>query len=235
MTAKNSKTQKAIETLREAVLVRKQITELYKKYREFTDMAVGAADLNHRDVKRAVDAMYYLGGGWPSENSKGRMEALLDNFVGMYRILEFTGSGHYVREHLALLGVTVTLDPQFAVTNKELTHNEIAFLKNLKEDSFHEVKTVRDLVAAVLQECELLQGEICQLADTIKDELRPAAQKALNLEDPEYDRLHSLVAMSDDGTPRSDEKVINKKAGISQSMSAFNVGVSAIAVKKETK
>lgn len=229
-----SKTHKAIGTIREAVEVRKQITELYKQYREFSNLAVVAAELNNKDVKRAVDALYYFGGGWPSPTSKGRMEALLENFVGMYRILDFIGEGNKVHEHLAMFGVTVSLANEFKITNRELTHNERAFLKSVQsETDFTRALTIKDLVTDVILECQELQSEICDLADKIKEELRPQAQEALGLEDPEYDRLHDIVRMTDQDTPKAADNLNNKKVTITKSMTAFNIGVSAVAVTRK--
>lgn len=80
MTVEHEDIKKGIETVKRAIEVRAQISELYQQYHALSAVAGRAAEVKHHDFKRAVDALYYLGGGWPSENSKGRMEALLDNF-----------------------------------------------------------------------------------------------------------------------------------------------------------
>lgn len=229
-----TKAKEALSIIKEAVAVRAQITEIYGTYRELTDLACEAANLKHGDVKRAVDALYYLGGGWPRPNSKGRMEALLDNFVGMYRILDFIGSGDVVEQHLAKYGVTVKMDDEFKIDDRELTTNEIKYLGNvLSAEYYHlaDVKTVRELVSMVVMQCQDLQRKICGLADTIKEELRPKAMKRLEVEDEEYDRLHDLVRASLKDTPRALEKVQTKKVEIHQSISNFNVGL--VAMKEE--
>lgn len=109
-----TRAKQAVAKIKEAVSVRAQITELYKEYRALSNVACEAAILSHNNLKRAVDALYYFGGGWPTPDSKGRMEALLDNFVGMYRILHFIGEGHKVETHLKKYGVTVSLAPEFS-------------------------------------------------------------------------------------------------------------------------
>lgn len=226
-----SKAKQALDLIQEAVQVRAKITELYKQYRDLSNTACLAAQLNHRDLKRAVDALYYLGGGWPSPTSKGRMEALLENFVGMYRILDFIGKGTLVVEHLTKFGVKVSLDREFKIENAELTVNEKKYLESNFPVMYHEVgeiNTIRDLVRAVIAECEVLQGEICQLADTIKDNLKPAAQKHLELEDAEYDRLHAIVRMTAADTPRAEDKAQSKKVAFTTSVTGFHAGLAAL-------
>lgn len=177
-----NKATEAVTIIREAISVRAEITELYKQYRALTDTACFAAELKPSDVKRAVDALYYLGGGWPSENTKGRMEALLENFVGMYQVLDFIGHGELVRTHLAKFGITATIDPAFAIENRDLDTNEKSFLDRTYSSAYfgmNELHTMKDLVAAVVMECQELQSQICQLADRIKDELKPARSQSL--------------------------------------------------------
>jgi hypothetical protein len=88
--------------------------------------------------------------------------------------------------------------------------------------------TVSSLVRRAVMLCDGLQGEICQLADDIKDNLRPAAKKELDIEDEEYDRLFDLAKTAGNDSPRSNQKVIDKKVKIGNSISAFNVGVTAL-------
>lgn len=228
---KHQRAKEAVAAIKEAIGVRAQITELYRSYRNLSNLACEAAQLNHNDLKRAVDALYYLGGGWPKPSSKGRMEALLENFVGMYRILHFAGYGSIVEEHLAKFGVTVSLDPQFRVENRELEHNEREYLKKnygSKIFSERDLKDVRDLVDAVIMECQGLQGEICELADEIKEDLRPTAQRLLEIEDAEYDRLFALTRLGMSESPKADDQALSKRHKIHTSLSGMNAGMAHI-------
>lgn len=101
--------------------------EIYTaKYHALTGATASAPrDISRGDFKRAADAIYYLGGGWPNATSRGRMEILLDNFVGMYRILDFIGRGDMVVEHLKGLGVKVSLDPEFKIKNRSINYVEL--------------------------------------------------------------------------------------------------------------
>jgi hypothetical protein len=225
MTNKHIKLKQGLASVKKAIEVRAQITELYKQYHSLSSAAGFSAGIKHFDFKRAVDALYYLGGGWPSPNSKGRMEALLDNFVGMYRILDFVGRGHLVQKHLANYGMTVTLDPKFAIENVELTVNDrIALNREYNVSAFgvENPKDLRDLVSQLIEACQMLQGDICKLADTIKDGYKPSAQKSLGVTDEEYDRLHEIVKFSQRGTSKSAEKVYAKKAKTAESISNYN-------------
>lgn len=225
------KAKNAIKLIHEAVGIRSQITELYVRYRSLSSLACQAGILAHNDLKRAVDAIHYLGGGWPTEKSKGRMEAMLDNFVGMYRILDFIGSGELVTKHLAKQGITVTLADKFKIEDVELTPNEIKYIVSEFSgliSNADKLTTVRELVTAVVLECEVLQGEICQLADQIKDNLRPAAMKELDIENPEFDRLFDLAKTKSKDTPRASESIFKKKTKTNESVSGYNVATSVL-------
>jgi hypothetical protein len=225
---------KAVEgvgLIREAIVVRDEITELYKQYRALNDTACFAAELDQKDLKRAVDAIYYLGGGWPKPSSKGRMEALLENFVGMYRILHFIDRGEMVESFLAKYGMTVTLAPEFRIENRELEANEKTFLDRTYSSKYfglNELKTVKDLVSAIVMECQELQAQICGLADKIKDELHPAAQARLEVEDEEFDRLVALTRLTAKTSERAQNLVTTKKAAINASVSNFHQGIVAL-------
>src|SRR5271154_6219700 len=93
--------RKAISGITKAVEIRGQITKLYKRYRKHQIAVEGAAKVAPHNFKRAVDAVYYLGGGWPHPSSKGRMEAVLGNVAEMYRVLTFVGKGEMVENYLA--------------------------------------------------------------------------------------------------------------------------------------
>ena len=216
--------KEGLTTVQQAVEVRKEISALYKQYRSLSEAACLAARITRNDFKSAVDAIHYLGGGWPSENSKGRMERLLDNFVGMYRVLDFIGRGHLVRDHLKNLGVTVSLDPDFAITNTELSHNECLMLQgkfNIEYYGIEKPKDTRQLVRGLVDACEMLQTDICGKADLIKDNLRPKAQKHLGVEDEEYDRLFTIVRFSGGGASKP-KKVQDVKVKTAESVSNFN-------------
>lgn len=227
---KHIKLKQGLTSVKQAIEVRKKITELYQKYHEFSGIAGTSAGIKHWDFKRSVDALYYLGGGWPSPNSKGRMEALLDNFIGMYRVLDFIGMGETVTKYLAEQGVTISLDPRFAIDDRELTPNEVMYLeKTIGRDNMEGVDTVSRLVLVCVSACEELQGDICRLADTIKDGYRPSAKKALGVTDEEYDRLHDIMKFSMGGTPKGDDKATKKKVEVAQSVSNFNQAMGVVA------
>lgn len=233
--ARHEKLAKAVTIIRTAVDVRRQITDLYAQYNALcgavTLASAGEAGngvVKRPDLKRAVDALYYLGGGWPSPTSKGRMEALLDNFVGMYRVLDFIGEGSKVTEHLRKLGVTVALDPEFKLRNFELTPNDrkalnaeyrLAVLLGDDPTDFYE------LVSFVVMACQDLQSEICGLADQIKDDLRPAAMRTAEIQDEEYNRLHKLVQLRVKDTARTEDRVRAVRGTIDSSISNFNLAV----------
>lgn len=232
--AKREQAEEAIDLISAAVKVRSEITEHYNQYKGLTAIAVFASGVSHHDIKKAVDALYYLGGGWPSANSKGRMEALLDGFAGMYRVLDFIGNGHLVEDHLKPYGISVSLLAEKAIPNKTFGANELKFLDaEYSSEYFNltDITDTRSLVSAIVEECQALQGLICKKADSIKLDLRPNAKDVLGIEDVEYDRLVDFVKLQNKDDDRSKEKAVNKRTQISSSISSFNMGLMTIGKK----
>ena len=208
-----------LDYVKAAVAVRAQITERYATYHVLSKIVQAVALVEHREFKGTVDALYYFGGGWPSENSPGRLEAALDDFAGIYKILSLIGHGDKVEDHLKNLGITVTL--QNPILNAPLTKEDINLL--IKEfglgqfDFDHSMLiTTADLVRECVYEAEHLQEFICQHADIIKDELKPAAKAALSIENEEYERLFYIEKFA-----TNPDKVSTKKAKIETSVTKY--------------
>jgi len=202
--------------VQEAIDVRRAITERYDTYKHLSEIVQSAALVEHSDFKGAVDAIYYLGGGWPTPNSKGRMEKLLDNFAGMYRVLTLVGKGNLVEEHLAEKGITVTLTNP--IQDVELSPGDIRFLNEELDMAKFEFtpSTLSELVSLCMEEAHELQAFICKHADLIKKELKPAAKGVLEVEDEEYDRIVFLQKNID-----APKKVVKKKNQIDGSIGRF--------------
>lgn len=229
---KHVKLKAALGTVKKAIEVRAQITEIYKQYAGLAQAAVLSARIPRSDFKRAVDAIHYLGGGWPTENTKGRMESLLDNFAGMYRVLDFIGRGKMVTDHLAGHGITIAMDPAMAIQDAPLAPNDVLLLNreyNLMNFGIYRPKTVRELVGQLVDAAEMLQTDICKLADMIKDDLRPNAQKELDVTDEEYDRIHDIVKFTAAGTPKGQDKAKDKKVEVANSVHNYNEAMGLVA------
>lgn len=220
------KVETAIQQLYEAVDIRAEISSHYKHYRVLSNIACLVIESSPADIKRAVDALYYFGGGWPTENSKGRMEALLDNFAGMFKVMEFAGFGDMVTSHLAKHGISITCNNKFE--DAPLSENDYKFLSNeLKSSIFniHDFKNRSDLISGIIMELQDTQGIICKLADKIKLEFRPSISEKLGIEDEEYDRLADITKTIKAGTPKAKVSAANKKSRVESSISGFNLGV----------
>lgn len=210
-------TRIGLEIVKEAVDTRAAITERYKTYSQLSKMVQVTALVEHSDFKHAVDALYYLGGGWPTENSKGRMERLLDNMIGMYRILSFVGEGHLVEEHLAKKGVHVTLSDH--IKDVEFSEGDIKLLEeefDLREFGFKPA-TLKELMRFCINEAMELQRFICNNADKIKLNLKPAAKNELGIEDEEFDRLFFMTKYS----KNKPERVVKRSKQIHTSFGNF--------------
>lgn len=205
-----------LETVQKAVDVRAAITERYVTYNVLSKIVQVTATIEHGDFKGAVDAIYYLGGGWPSENSKGRMEAALDKVAGMYKVLTLVGRGKLVEDHLANLGITISL--QQPIQDVPLSEQDVELLNKefgMRQFGFTP-KTLSELVNLCIDEAMELQRFICQNADEIKHNLKPTAKAELGVEDEEYDRLFYLTKFA----PK-EERVRKKKTAIEGSVSKF--------------
>jgi len=206
-----------LEKVQEAVEVRREITERYEQYKNLSEIVQFSALVKHADFKHAVDALYYLGGGWPKENSPGRMEKMLDDVVGMYRVLSLIGEGYLVESHLATKGITITL--QNPIEDVPLSENEIQFLNkelDMSKFPFNRFEKLSDLVKACVKEAMGLQKFICTNADLIRDELKPAAIEALQVEKEEYDRIVFLTKNAE-----APSKAVKKKNKIDRSLGNF--------------
>lgn len=211
-----------IENIKEAVKVRKIINGFYAKYRALSKIAQVTALIDHHDFKRAVDAVYYLGGGWPSANSRGRMEAAIENMVGMYKVLTLAGKGYMVEKHFAKFGVKIELTEK--IQDTDLSAADIALLRREYELSSFEIddkqaSKLSTLVSALIEEAYHLQRDICQHADIIKHSLKPAAKNALGIMDEEYDRLFIQAKFNESGKP---DKAQSKRAETSNSITSYN-------------
>lgn len=209
-----------LDLVQQAVEVRASITEHYRTYATLSKIVQTTALVEHADFKNAVDALYYLGGGWPTENSKGRMECLLDNFTGMYKILTLIGSGYLVENYLEKKGIKVTLTEP--IQNVPLSTADVKLLNEEFEMIQFGFKpsTLSELVSMAVNEARHLQRFICENADKIKKELKPQAKQQLAVEDEEFDRLFTLTKFRN-----KSEKVTKTKNAIENSVSHFKTAL----------
>lgn len=205
-----------LDLVKEAVQVRAEITEQYARYAELSKIVQAVALVEHADFKSAVDALYYLGGGWPAENSKGRMEKALDSFAGMYKLLSLIGKGNLVQDHLSQKGIHIQLNNP--IQNAELSPADVQLLnKEFGMSAFgFEPKTTAKLVSIAIDAAQDLQRSICAGADRIKLELKPEAKDTLQIEDEEFNRLFFIQKFN-----QKPEKVLKKKQAISTSVTKF--------------
>ena len=210
----------AITQLKRAAEIRKQITALYKEYHAYTRLVqkVSNGKLTHFDMKRAVDAIHYFGGGWPYPNSKGRMEALLDAFAGMYKILDFIGHGSMVRRHLSKLGVKVELTKSGQHANVPIESGHAQFLAT--KFKLKKPATLSELVEQVIEHCDGLQGTICQLSDQISEGIRPSVKEELAIDDPEYRRLEDVMRLKM-GTEKAEQRIPSRIKKVEESIDGF--------------
>lgn len=191
----------SIQLLEQAADIRVAIKDMYDKYRSLTIyMQTLQESVKHKDIKAAVDAIHYFGGvGYPHPNSPGRMEELLDKFVGMYRVLEFIGRGKMVHEHLARYGMKVTMDPDCKLQNAPLDRQDIQQLMVVCRQlgiGTPKVSNTSDVFAFAINMLNDFQSTICNSSNKIRKEIKPEVLKISGMEGEEYKRSFTSVKMA---------------------------------------
>lgn len=135
--------------------------------------------------KNAYDFKKYLGGGWPSKNSKGRMEEHLDVLGHVFRIFCHTdGVDNIINKYLLQkygLQLTVVDQQKAFFKQHDFSQKEKDAIRKSCEkhlidtSSFNDVNNVVLLNTMVNLAIEI-QNDICQHADIIKIELAGEAK-----------------------------------------------------------
>lgn len=191
----------SIQLLEQAADIRVAIKEMYDKYKSLTVyMQTLQESVKHKDIKAAVDAIHYFGGvGYPHPNSPGRMEELLDKFVGMYRVLEFIGRGKMVHEHLAKYGMKITMESdcklQTAPLDKQDVQQLMVVCRQLGIET-PKVANTSDVYAFAINLLNDLQSTICNSSNKIRKEIKPKVLKISGMEREEYKRSFVSVKLA---------------------------------------
>ena len=121
------------------------------------------------------DWIYYLGGGWPKDDSKGRMEQALDHFATAYIFLTVVGRGKMVEDHLRKYGISIRLDGDMIDAQIfNLTKSQKENIKKFWEKTFQNEQMPKnsvELLKKLIDKGQTTQREICQLADKVKIDL----------------------------------------------------------------
>lgn len=182
-----------VDLVNQAAHIRSAITQMYQKYRALTAIMCDLfTDVSHKDIKAAVDAIHYLGGvGYPYPNSPGRMEALLDKMIGMYRVLTLIGQGALVENHLKSAGITIKMDSKTVLQDAKLskaTRDQLAKTCQLLHLGSVEVTTVSELYKFGVDTLNALQSDICNNSNVIRKEIKPTLAREVGLEREEIKR-----------------------------------------------
>lgn len=186
-----------VQTVQEILDIKAKISEEYVDYNLIKEFVAEELDTKKGDFKRAVDAIHYLGGGYPNETSKGRMEALLDNFAGMYRVLHLIGRGDLVETHLSQYGISVKLtaaDELNEVVNESFVHKLNKSMTN--EDNIVRFDTTnltrKQVLSKLVDICDEIQTTICGLADEVRLVHKEKLKNETDMTNEEYSRIIRL-------------------------------------------
>lgn len=219
--------ESGIAHLKEATKLRQKISAIYKRYGKLSKVVqnLSKGKIRHWDVKRAVDAVHYFGGGWPHPKSKGRMEAMLDAFAGMYKVLHASGRGNMVVEYLRKKGITVKLTKVGQLRDLDITSDQMEYIS--KKYGLPSATTLFELMNKVINECDHMQGKICGLADIVRDDLKPKIEKELDVDSPEYKRLMDVMKLKM-GTDKADARINPKIKKVHSSFSNYHFASEAV-------
>jgi hypothetical protein len=215
----------AVKTVAEAVKVRDEISGYYRRYHGLAKIAMVFLNVKPHNFKKAVDAIYYLGGAGEYAD---RLAATLDSVAKMYMILDFIGEGKVVEEYLKdTYGIKISIPAKERIKEVKIGDRERVTINNLMKPKSHgidmdEMKTNRDLVKFCFDGCLGLQSTICSTADYIKDHLKPKIENALLIQPPEYARFFN-IAKAKLGK-KTEERQARKKKGFETSHEGMNLG-----------
>lgn len=219
--------ESGIAHLKEATKLRQKISAIYKRYGKLSKVvqSLSKGKIKHWDVKRAVDAVHYFGGGWPYPNSKGRMESMLDAFAGMFKVLHASGRGDMVKEYLRKKGITINLTKVGQLRDLNIDADQMKFIS--KKYGLPKASTLFELMEKVITECDGMQGKICGLADIVRDDLKPKIEKELDVDAPELTRLMDVMKLKL-GTEKAEGKINPKIKKVHSSFSNYHFASEAV-------
>ena len=74
-----------------SVAIRRELDEkLWTEMNDLSSKFQAASGLTHREFQLAKNALYYQG-GWPSPNTKPRVENAVQNFASLCQVLKYLG------------------------------------------------------------------------------------------------------------------------------------------------
>jgi hypothetical protein len=195
--------------INKAAEIRNEISNHYKEYKNVTDLITFASGISHNDFKKSVDAIHYLGGRFPSPNSKGRLESLLDDLVGIVKVLKFIDMDSCINEHLSQYGISISIKPEHEIKDFKLSNDDIKYIKSVCH-KFSDCKTLKELFISAFSECDNIQTTICTKADTIKLDIKQTVMTNTHIESHEFSRLIDFTKkVKLDKEHKADETHIN--------------------------
>lgn len=172
--------------------IRSNITDLWSQYR-LRALIFKRVFSNDKDYKLLVDGLYYYGGGYPSENSPGRMEDLVRkaaSFINYYRLV---GESNLVIDEFAKYGIGIFENSP--IPNGELSLDSIQYIREIIPDfeTNHNIELENtdkaDLLTTLFNDGRAFQKDICRLADIIKLDHQPRILKDFSIVKHEFDKL----------------------------------------------
>lgn len=164
------------------------------------------------NFKVISDWIYYLGGGWPRETSKGRMEEALDKFATAYIFLTLINRQNIANNYLNRFGISINLNNKNIEKIKfDLNEKNISKFKSSWKKVFGVKKSVPknsiDLVNDLVNKAQELQRDICNLADKIKIDIVEDVKEDCELSKRNFLQCVSLGKIN----TKEKEKLFKKK------------------------
>lgn len=151
--------------------VRKEINDVHR--RSLKDLQIQfskVTGLDHRLFIIAKDMLYYSG-GYPNENSRAKLDVMVERFAAICKILRFLGEESILNEYLKQYGIDVKITVGFE--NKEV-------------DFEGKKQKMSDVSNSLMEKALSLQEIICKLSDSIKIVAADEVEKKCGIKRPHF-------------------------------------------------
>jgi hypothetical protein len=176
------------ETIHNAAEIRIGIRATYKKYRNLQKVFNIIFTDEVSVLKSLIDGIYYLGGGYPAENSPGRFEFAIEKAAKYARYYSFIGKQDLIISEFKKYGITISIDNELQDTL--LSTNELQLIKEVLPNE--QLMSRRDLLNRLIEIGCDYQRSICKNADIIKLDLKPRVLESSGMHVHEFSKALEL-------------------------------------------
>lgn len=202
--------EKYEDLVEECVETRTYIDDiLHPRYSELKKAFESLFNLDAKVFKRVNDLIYYQG-GYPSENSPAKAEALADDIASALMVFDFIGNSQ-LKRLLEKRGININIssNPLLLTLNiPDEKWNEVIGVLGVGYVTHEEKRNSLEILQQMIKEAQDLQGQICSKADSIKIEGAEIAEKDHKVDKPNFLKAVQLGSfLRRKGSEKAREKI----------------------------